>query len=321
MLKVAVRRACWASSSIDVEKLFTDNRVQELLYALTDVLPEKVFRQRQVKSLSRPAYHLMTASQLGKLNTRTMQRAVERLQFPPVLQPYDENVPLLQKDNDLSGHDTAKFVFVDITFGLTHEQRCVVVREPNGDLRGASPEEKDRHLRLYYPKESRQVICPPAFSSPFLEEALDQRKHLFILNWACVQFEPRDPEFIRVCTTVYKDINARELWDDLQSSRFYGPLIFYLALNKDVDRILLSLLNEKKIEAAARIVSLYNLAHHDTASDEWKAIQNSDSEMLKALWQYAERDSQCRPAMETILQSFERQSSEVGEDKHTMNGA
>ncbi|KHJ40381.1 hypothetical protein D918_09573 [Trichuris suis] len=284
MLKAAVKRACWSSSCIDVEKLFTDNRVQKLLYSLTEVVPEKVFQQRQVRSLSRPVYQLMTASQLEKLNRRAAKRALERLQFPPVLQPYDENAPLLQKEPDLSGHDTAKFVFVDITFGLSNEQRCVVVREPSGDLRGVPANKRDRYIRLYYPKRNRHIIDPPAFSSAFLQEALSQGKHIFVLNWACVQFEPGDPEFIRICTTVYNDVNARELWNSLQSTRFYGPLIFYLVLNKDVDRILLSLMNEKKIEAAVKIVSLYNLVHYDSESTVWKPTHHNDSEKLKTLW-------------------------------------
>jgi small subunit ribosomal protein S22 len=48
---------------------------------------------------------------------------------------YSENV---------SGYDASKYVFTDITFGVHDRKRLIVVREPDGTLRDAEGDERDR---------------------------------------------------------------------------------------------------------------------------------------------------------------------------------
>ena len=44
----------------------------------------------------------------------------------------------------LTGYDSAKYVFTDVTFGVHDRARFIVVRQPDGTLREADGEERDR---------------------------------------------------------------------------------------------------------------------------------------------------------------------------------
>ena len=84
---------------------------------------------------------------------------------------------MLESDVMLQGHDTCKYVFTDITFGvpgedssfvgqtilfnlnmLSDRKRLVAVREQEGSLRSATWEERDRVLHTYFPKPGRYEI-------------------------------------------------------------------------------------------------------------------------------------------------------------------
>lgn len=45
----------------------------------------------------------------------------------------------------------------------------MVVREPDGVLRTATPEEHDRMNRVYYEQPNRPVFEPPLFTYPHLQ--------------------------------------------------------------------------------------------------------------------------------------------------------
>ena len=49
------------------------------------------------------------------------------------------------------------------------QQRVIVVREPDGTLRKASWEERDRINQIYNPVEGRQLTTPTMFQEEFLE--------------------------------------------------------------------------------------------------------------------------------------------------------
>ncbi len=127
---------------------------------------------------------------------------------------------VIAEDREIEAHDRSKFVFTDITFGIPDrvsvdeslavilvlsefrllQQRLVVVREPSGVLRRATWDERDRMNRIYFNHELKAVKMPKLFEPEQLREALNQDKHEFILDLACAQFEPDDPEYLRVST-------------------------------------------------------------------------------------------------------------------------
>ena len=49
-----------------------------------------------------------------------------------------------------AGYDVAKYVFTDITYGVHDRSRFIVVREPDGSLRDADGEERDRLNQVHF---------------------------------------------------------------------------------------------------------------------------------------------------------------------------
>ena len=97
------------------------------------------------------------------------ERATKFLQFVPVKEPREETFSILSKDSEIDGFDTSKFVFTDITFDATNQDRTVVIRETDGTLRTALPEEHDRMNRVYYEQPNRPINPPPVFKDPQLK--------------------------------------------------------------------------------------------------------------------------------------------------------
>ena len=81
------------------------------------------------------------------------------------------------------------------------------------------------------------------------------------MNKACLRYEPDDPEFIRVTHRVYEYVNEQQDFEILHSTRFYGPMLFYLAWFKKIDKIVAYLLNNSQIEECAEIIYLYNIVN------------------------------------------------------------
>lgn len=48
------------------------------------------------------------------------------------------------------------------------QERFIVVREPNGVLRKATWEERDRMIQIFFPQEGRRVIPPVLFKDEHL---------------------------------------------------------------------------------------------------------------------------------------------------------
>ena len=82
-----------------------------------------------------------------------------------------------------------------------------------------------------------------------------------LLNKACVRFEPSDPEFNRITQRVYEYVNETGDYEELYSTRFYGPMLFYLAWFRKVDRIVAWMLEKSRIDECAEIVCLYRIVH------------------------------------------------------------
>lgn len=72
-----------------------------------------------------------------------------------------------------------------------------------------------------------------------VQELLDKKEYLFILDRACAQFEPDDPEYHRVTHATYDRIDEEKDFEILRSTRHFGPLAFYLVFNRNMDNLLL----------------------------------------------------------------------------------
>nr|CAD7431529.1 unnamed protein product [Timema monikensis] len=96
-------------------------------------------------------------------------KANEKLQMPPVVKIRKDEQKVLDIDPALQGYSDAKFVFTDITYGLSNKERLVVVRDPDGTLREASMQEHCRTSQLYVPMLGRQLTPPPMFQEEYLK--------------------------------------------------------------------------------------------------------------------------------------------------------
>merc|ERR1719259_620500 len=117
---------------------------------------DKVFRaRREGRATERSLYQFVTDDELKKLQKEADQKAEQRLQMPPVMDARDPKGRVLETDPLLVGFDISKFVFTDITYGVSDRERIVVCRDPDGTLRTADWEEQDRMNQIYYPREER----------------------------------------------------------------------------------------------------------------------------------------------------------------------
>lgn len=132
--------------------LFFKPEVQELLLKLTRIDLSKVFRkQKYGQELKPPEYKFLTTEEVEKLKEEAYNRAIKKMQMPPIVPARDDSkLEVLSNDKELLGHDVCKYVFTDITFGISDAKRIIVVREPDGLLREANTNERHRMNNIYF---------------------------------------------------------------------------------------------------------------------------------------------------------------------------
>ncbi len=94
---------------------------------------------------------------------------------------------------------------------------------------------------------------------------MKNKKYLLLLKKACNIFEPNDPEFIRVSHRVYEVINDNRDYDQLHSTRFFGPMIFYLTWNKKLDNLISTMINNSNLDECLDYIRLYLILHGESA--------------------------------------------------------
>ena len=107
---------------------------------------------------------------------------------------------------------------------------------------------------------------------------------MILLNKACVQFEPNDPDFIRVTHRIYDYVNESRDYAMLSSTRFFGPMVFYLAWYKKLDNLVAYFLNEANISDCVDVIRLYRILHdkHD-ATKQPSTSTTSDLDLIKVI--------------------------------------
>ena len=159
------------------------------------------------------------------------------------------------------------YVFTDISLNVPNKNRLVVVRESNGVLRKGEFNEREKMLQVYFPKKDKSIHTPKLFDQIQLEECLRQKNYLVVLKKACLRYEPNDPEYLRISHRVFEYINEQRDYDILDSTRFYGPMIFYLAWFNKMDHIIAFLLDETRIEDCTEVINLYQIINEKKNSE------------------------------------------------------
>jgi small subunit ribosomal protein S22 len=65
---------------------------------------------------------------------------------------------------------------------------------------------------------------------------------VFVLDRACLQFEPDDHMYQDVTATTYEAVERGQHYSSLRSTRHFGPFAFHLAWNRSIDNLLLDLI-------------------------------------------------------------------------------
>ncbi|XP_013065162.2 28S ribosomal protein S22, mitochondrial-like [Biomphalaria glabrata] len=291
-----------AATERDPFPIFSDKKVQDLLFRITGYDYLKVAGP-QKKKISPAVYKLLTDEEMQKDIDEAKERLKFRVQIPPFMNPRKRHLTPLIVDPDLAGFDTSSYVFVDVSFGLKDRQRSVLMRETNGDLRVAPWDVKERMNGIFNPRVGREYMKPKMFEEQFLEKLIVQKKYLYILDRACCQFEPDDPDFIRTTRRVYNAINSMQDFDLLRSTRHFGSLAFYLAWNASIDDLLLDMINRDLLSDAGDLINLYCLIHPSSScTQELSNVSGKDPDVC--IQAYLKTDSKKKSQHELSLQAI-----------------
>jgi len=288
------------SSSLSKEKLFFDSEVQSLLNRLTGLDYDKVFHRRKLgQTPERPIYQFMTEEELEEAKVIIAKKAEKKLVMPPVMEERSTASRVLEKDELLTGFDTSKYVFTDISFGISDRSRIIVVRETDGTLRTSNPDEQDRLNQTYFPREGRRYYVPAMFETEHLKSILEPAKYEYVLDRNCLQFEPDHPIYIRTCNTVYAHINEHRHFDALHSTRHYGPMLFNFCWNKQLDEILAHLVWNDRLGEAVDAIKLYKKVHPDCKTSH----SSSDEELVMNFAKLNLKSGKVNMALEKLMES------------------
>ena len=256
-----LRRAL-STQKADIGQIFFQDNIQRILKDISRFKEEKIFARRPVPVIESSKFVFMTDEQLAKAKEDSYERAKASLQMPPVLAANTSPPAILAKDEDIVGYTKFKVLFIDISSGGTNRQRLMSVRETDGTLREPTHDERSRLNHMFYPSKSATIDPPKLFEEEQLQKLLRKKQYKFILDRACVQFEPDDPRYVDITTRVYKHINDRGEYDKLRSTRHFGPMSLYLAYSKQADDLIIEMLSKGFIEDAAKLVQVYNTCHN-----------------------------------------------------------
>lgn len=242
--------------------LFFNNEVQNLLQSLTRVNQEKIFRvQKLGKRLSSPELKFMTDEELEEARSKALVKAQVKLQMPPILPPRSEINRIFVKDQKLENYSDSKYVFTDISYGKNDRNRHIVVREVDGTLRKAKWEERERSNEIYFHRPGRKLRLPQMFKSPYFEDVLSRGCFDFILDRACAQFEPDDPLYISITRATYDKIAETGRFQEFESTRHYGPMVYHYTDKENLAPLLIHYLNHDRLEDIFLVIKLHSILH------------------------------------------------------------
>lgn len=165
--------------------------------------------------------------------------------------------------------------------------------------------------QLYFPSLGRELHTPLMFSDEYLKDLLGRKEYEFVLDRACVQFEPDDPLYQKVTSVTYQEINENGDFEVLRSTRHFGPLTFFLTWFKMIDNLLLELITSSHIKEANLLINLHNKLHEKEQIGKNIVLQSEDDTNL--IEKYIVEKSSKKGQMELALQSYKEFSKQKAE--------
>ncbi|XP_065061109.1 small ribosomal subunit protein mS22-like [Rhopilema esculentum] len=273
----------------EIDTKFRDSKVQNLLTRLTERSLEldKVFKPRQ-ETLKVPTYKLLSDEELCEEEKNIREKALKRLQMPDVKFERKEIDFAIQNDPEIEGHDESKFIFTDISTSKNEMNRRIVVREPNGILREATWEERERMNYLYLPKKGQSYRLPQMLTDQDLPVVFEQLRHADVLDLVSIQCPDDSPDYLRVHRRTYHDLEEREAYSLLESTRHYGGMVYYFVTQKRAKALILRLVREDRLDDAADVVRLHHVLHPDTEHAKEHGSDDVDSHDI--VLEYAQKE-------------------------------
>lgn len=229
------------------------------MQTLTRLDIEKVFQSRPTPD-NRFSYQFLTRAEVKTKFDGSLRQARRMLQMPPIVKEQVDEIEVLSRDPALQGLETSKLIITDITFNIKDANRTILVRHPDGTLETAPSEIRRRINQTYFPLAGRKVIVPQMFEAEHLKRCLDEGKYEFVLNRACIQFEPFDKDYHRVTATTYQHISDHGAFNVLRSTRHFGPMAFFLAWHKLIDNLVIDCIRRDYLRNAVEAICLsFNL--------------------------------------------------------------
>ena len=104
---------------------------------------------------------------------------------------------------------------------------------------------------------------------------------MIVLNTACLKIEPNDPDFIRISHRTYEYINDQKDFDFLWSTRFFGPMVFYLVWYQKLDSIIAHMLNNSNLAGCIDLIKLYFIIYE--SENKTRSLVNANSTELELI--------------------------------------
>ncbi|XP_053379416.1 28S ribosomal protein S22, mitochondrial-like isoform X2 [Mercenaria mercenaria] len=255
----------------DPLEYFLRGDVETILRRITGFDPERTFFHHKVKYANRPTYKVLTDEELQQEYQKGEEIKERRLQMPPFMNCREEPDTIIADDPDIAPAIDSNYVFVDISEDYErikgYSLRPVVIRHENGQLKPADWHTFDRVSQIYFPVPGREVYPPKMFEEDNLEPLLKEENYLYILERACVQFEPDSSDFIRVTHRIYEHIAAHHCFDCLRSTRFFGPMAFYFAWINKIEPLLAEMIGRDLLVDAIDLINLKRIIHNQSIKE------------------------------------------------------
>lgn len=198
----------------------------------------------------------MTDKQLEDVVRKKFDEAQFLLQMPPVLQVMEEKQNVISADPAITGFADSSFIFTDVTFGLKNSDRSIVIRSPDGVLQDAPFDVRKRCYQIYFPMKGRTFREPTLFEPSNFLRLIEAGEYEFLLDRACIQYEPFEQKFHQITSQVYQHVNENQQFDKLRSTRHFGPMAFFFAWHKSIDDLLLDMVRNDFLENAVELICL-----------------------------------------------------------------
>ncbi|XP_049774410.1 28S ribosomal protein S22, mitochondrial isoform X2 [Schistocerca cancellata] len=191
-----------------------------------------------------------------------------------------------------------------------NKDRLIVARDPDGTLRHADRDERFRCNQIYFPLPGRKLRTPHMFEEQNLKPLLDTGEYEFILDRACVQFDPDSPDFCRVRDQTFDHVEKSRHFSKLRSTRHFGPLAFYLAWHRNIDSLLLDIVSDGRLNEATALINLFHKLNPSSESAIAAAEYEGDDLGLIRLYissSDCRRRGQLELAIQTLLELQKQQ--------------